>query len=141
MRVVLAICCLAAWCLYLGQLLSVIDFKMAQRLGLQERPATTDPIIEPLELWTARWDLCWLWTLPAAGILMLIDHAWWPLAAMIGGGAFVDTGGREAAKNLGLRQHGVQTGSPGENRIVIAVYVYLIAVGMLAIVAGLFEMT
>ena len=141
MRVVVAICCLAAWFLYIGQFVSVIDFKLAQRLGLQENPATTDPIVQPLEMWVARWDLCWLWTLPAAGILMLIDHAWWPFAAMLGGGAFVDTGGREAAKGFGLRQHGVSTGSPRENRLATFVFVYFIAVGILAIVTGLLEVT
>ena len=141
MRVVVAICCLPAWLLYIGQVISVIDFKFAQRLGLQEKSATSDAVVERLERWTACWDLWWLWTLPTAGIMMLIDHAWWTVAALIGGSAFVDTGGREAAKNLGLRQHGVRTGTASENRLVIAVYLYFIGVGMLAIVAGVLEMT
>ena len=107
MRVVVGILCLAAWLLYLGQIITVANFGLAQRLGLQETSDHADPLFSHVELWAARWDLWWLWTLPVAGILMLIDHSWWPYAAMIGGGAFVDAGGREAAKIFGLREQGV----------------------------------
>ena len=141
MRIVVGILCLAAWLLYVGQIISVANFGLAQRLGLQETSDHADPLFSHLELWVARWDLWWLWTLPAAGILMLIDHAWWPYAAMIGGGAFVDTGGREAAKVFGLRQQGVRTGSPGQHRLAMGVFMYFIAIGGLAIVIGLLEVT
>lgn len=139
MRVLFGILCLIAGLLYLGQLISVANVRLAQRLGLQESPDHTDPIFSHLELWTARWDLWWLWTLPAAGILMLIDHWLWPYAAMIGGGAFVDAGGREAAKVLGLKGKGVRVGSRREFLAGMAAYVYLIAAGILSIGIGLFE--
>jgi hypothetical protein len=58
---------------------------------------------------------------------MLIGHPWWPYAAMIGGGAAVDTGGREAAKVLGLRRCGVRTGAAGE---------HWLAMGTLGLPAG-----
>jgi hypothetical protein len=139
MRIAVGILCSAAWILYIGQAISVLNFRKAQRLGLQESQDHTDPVHRRLESWAARWDLLWLWTLPVAGILMLIDHAWWPWAAMIGGGAFVDTGGREAAKVIGLRREGVRIGSPGQRRLATATYAYLISTGLMAIVIGLLE--
>ena len=139
MTVLVAILCLAMGILYVGQVISVANLGLAQRLGLQEKPANVDPLFTRLEVWTARWDLVVLWTLPVAGILILLDHAWWPFVAMIGGGVFVDTGGREWAKYLGLRQEGVRTGSPSEQRALVIAYAGMILVGAIAIVAGLAE--
>ncbi len=139
MRVIVGILCLVAWLLYIGQLISVANFNLAQRLGLQESSDHADSLFGHLELWAARWDLCWLWILPVAGILMLVDHWMWPYAAMIGGGAFVDAGGREAAKVYGLRGKGVRTGSQREHHLAVGAYIYLVAIGCLSIGTGLLE--
>lgn len=139
MTIVVAILCLAMGLLYVGQVVSVANLGLAQRLGLQEKPADADPLFTRLEVWTARWDLAVLWTLPVAGVLILLDHSWWPFAALIGGGVFVDTGGREWAKYLGLRQGGVRTGTPSERRALVIVYIIMIVVGAIAITAGLVE--
>ena len=139
MRMIVGLLSLAGWVLYVGQLISVLNVRLAQRLGLQESPASADPLLTHLEVWAARWDLVWLWTLPLAGILMLANHWLWPYAALIGGGAFVDAGGREAAKILGLRERGVRTGSQSEHRLAMGAYVYLIAIGALSILIGVLE--
>ena len=139
MRIAVGILCLALWLVYLGQAISVVNLRLAQRLGLQEKPEGVDALFVTLEQWVARWDLWWLWTLPAAGILMLVDHPWWPYAAMIGGGAHVDTGGREAAKMLGLRQQSVRIGTRGEQQTAMIVFAAFIAIGSLAIAVGLVE--
>lgn len=137
MKTVVGILCLGVGVLYLGQVISVANFGLAQRFGLQETSDHTDPLFSHLERWAARWDLWWLWTLPAAGVLMLTDHPWWPVAALVGGGAAVDTGGREAAKNIGLRQQGVRTGSPGQRRLAMGTFAYLIVSGGLTTAVGL----
>ncbi len=125
--------------IYAGQLLSTLNWELAQRLGLQE--AHAGPLFGRLERWTARWDLVSMWTLAAAGALMLIDHSWWPYAALVGGGVWVDTGGREAAKWIGLRQHGEQLGSSTDQRVYIGGLCAIVALGVVAIVAGLVELT
>ena len=141
MRTIIGILSLPGWLLYIGQLVSVVNFPLAQRLGLQESADSADPMLRPMEFRAAAWDLLWLWTMPSAGILMLAGHEWWPYAAMIGGGAWVDVGGREGAKILGLRKHGVRTGSQGEHNLAMGVYVYFIVVGLLGIGLGLAEVT
>lgn len=123
-----------------GQLLSIIDFEKAQRLGLQEKPEEVDPLVGRLEWGTALWGVLSLGTLPVAGILMLADHSWWPLAALIGGGVYFDTGGREAVKILALHRHGVRVGGPTQLRTFLVTYAVLTAVGCLAVVVGVAEL-
>lgn len=113
-----------------GQLVSVVDFPLAQWLGLQEKDEGTDPLYRRLELNTARWDLLVLWTLPLAGVLMLVDSTWWAWMALVAGGIAVDTGGREIAKILGLRWEGARVGTPSEARFVRGFLAVISAVGL-----------
>ncbi len=140
MAVVIGLICVVAALLYAGQLLSSVNFALAQRLGLQEKAAAADPLHARLELGAARWDLVSLWTVPVAGLLMLLDQAWWPYLGLIGGGAYVDAGGREAAKILGLRDRGVRVGTRNEVRLGFGVFAFLIAVGLFMIAISLAEL-
>jgi hypothetical protein len=97
----------------LAQGVSALNFKLAQQWGLQEKKTETDPLYWRLERNTARWDLLVNWTLPVAGLLMLLDHSWWPFMALVAGGVYADQGGREIAKVLGLRSEGVRVGGEG----------------------------
>ena len=121
----------------IAQLVSTMDFGLAQRLGLQEKDANTEPLYRGLELTTARWDLVVLWTLPVAGALMLADHEWWPRLALVAGGVCVDTAGREVAKVLGLRNHGVKTGSVAEARFLFLFFFIMSLIGVWCIAYGL----
>ena len=113
MRTIIGILSLPGWLLYIGQLVSVVNFPLAQRLGLQESADSADPMLRPMEFRAAAWDLLWLWTMPAAGLLML----------------------------AGLRKHGVRTGSQGEHNLAMGVFVYFIVVGLFGIGLGLAEVT
>ncbi len=137
MRVSIALLSLFGWLLYVGQLISVVNFPLAQRHGLQEPPEQTDPLYSRLELYAARWDVLCLWILPLTGVLILLEHPWWPYAALIGGAIFVDAGGRETAKVLGLRKEGVRSGSSRQFWLAMAVYGYFMVTGMLAVATGL----
>jgi hypothetical protein len=120
-----------------GQLISAIDYSLAQRLGLQESDEQTDPLHRRLELSTARWDLLVLWTLPLAGVAMLIDAHWWPWVALIAGGAYVDAGGREASKLLALRSEGVRIGTEHESRMGLGFLALMAALGLALIAHSL----
>lgn len=113
----------------LGQLISVVNFPLAQRLGLQEKDEGTDLLHRHLELNTARWDLAVLWTLVLAGVVMLADASWWPWAVLIAGGISIDTGGREIAKILGLRAEGIRVGSADEVNLLFGFLALISAVG------------
>ena len=106
--------------------------------GLQDIGDPSD-LTHRLDLWTARFDVLWLWTLPTAGVLMLINHSWWPCAAMIGGAAYIDGLGRYMFTVLGLREQGVWTGSPREWLAIKAIFLPVIVLGGVAIAMSLAE--
>jgi hypothetical protein len=137
MTLLLGVICLVAAVGFATQAVSAVDFARAQRLGFQEMPDNVDPLYGRLEHNTARWDLLTLWTLPLAGLLILLGLAWWPYLGLIGGGVYLDAGGREAAKVLALRAEGVRTGTALDQRLAIAVFGYMILAGLVMIVASL----
>jgi hypothetical protein len=124
------VCVVFGSMILIGQLISAVDFSLAQRLGLQEKDLETEPLFRRLELHTARWDVVVLWTVPAAGVLMLLDHSWWPYLALVAGGVYVDTAGRELAKILGLDIQGVKTGSKHEARLYFGAMGIMLLIGM-----------
>lgn len=127
--------------LFAGQLISALNFPLAQRLGLQEDPESADPLSSRLELMTARWDIMLLWLPPMSGLLMLLDYPWWPAMSLIAGGIYLDTGGREWAKIKCLDMQGVPVGSAKEQMIMKATYGFFIVTGVAAIALALAAMT
>ena len=123
--------------LYLAQIISSINFPLAQRLGIQEKAETSDMLLQRSERYTAYWDLLMLLWLPAAGILMLIDHPWWPIMSLMGGSIYLDTSGREAVKNLSFRHAGFKAGTANEQRIFFASYIIMAVIAITVIAFSL----
>jgi len=119
--------------LVIAQIISVLNFPLAQRFGLQEKPESADPLMRFLEYNTAIWDLVTVIWLPVAGLMMILDLTLWPVFALIGGAVYVDAGGREAAKNLGLQKAGIRTGSKREKFLFSLTYLIMILLGLSAI--------
>ena len=115
--------------LYSAQLISSVNFKLAQRLGIQESPGETDSVLQTAERYTAYWDLVTLWCLPLAGLLMIIDHRWWPVVALVGGAIYLDASGREAAKIISLKKEGFRLGSTQQQRVFFASYIVMAVIG------------
>ena len=109
--------------LYLAQIISSINFQLAQRLGIQEAAESTDPILQRSERYTAYWDLIALGWLPLSGILMIIDYEWWPIMSLIGGAIYLDTSGREAVKNISFRHEGIKVGTEKQKKLFFASYI------------------
>ena len=128
---------IAGGLLYAGQLISTVNFPLAQRLGLQERPDNVDPVIGQLERKAAGWDLIAIWTAPVAGLLMVWNDTLWPAASLVAGAIYLDAGGREWAKILGLRAHGVPVGSAKERAIIFGTFAFFIITGIAGIALGL----
>ena len=123
--------------LFVGQLISSLNFSFAQKIGLQENPAHADPLVQRAERYVAYWDLVTLGWLPLSGILMLLDHSAWPLMGFFGSAIYIDTAGREAAKNLSLKHHGLQVGAPGQHRFFFATYIIMLILGLLTLAVSL----
>ena len=124
--------------LYLAQVISSVNFRLAQRMGIQEKPEETDALVQRSERYTAYWDLVTLGCLPLAGALMIANHGWWPILALIGGAIYLDAAGREAMKNLGFRHEGIRAGTEKQQKVFFASY---LAMAVIAIVLMVFSVS
>jgi len=120
--------------LYLAQVISSISFKLAQRLGIQENPEVTDSLLQRSERYTAYWDLLVLGWLPVSGVLMIIDHEWWPIVSLIGGTIYLDTSGREAVKSMSFRHEGIKMGTYKQQRLFFSSYICMALIALALII-------
>ena len=123
--------------LYVAQVISSIDFQLAQRLGIQERPEDTDAILQTAERYTAYWDLLVPAWLPLAGLAMIVDHAWWPILGLLGGAIYLDAAGREAVKIISLRKEGFRLGTQTQQRLFFSSFIVMAIMGLVVIAYAL----
>lgn len=126
--------------LYLAQIISSVNFPLAQHLGIQEKPETSDTLLLRSERYTAYWDLLTLLWIPIAGILMVANHHLWPVMSLIGGTIYLDTAGREAVKNLCFRHEGVKVGTDKEQRVFFACYIVMAVIAIIAIMYSIISL-
>ena len=125
--------------LYVGQLISSVNFTLAQKLGLQEDPDEADLLLQRAEKYTAYWDLVTLVWLPLSGVLMVINNSSWPLFAFFGGAIYLDTAGREAAKILSFKHEGIRIGSPKQHRLFFSTYLIMAVLAIVVVVYSIGE--
>ena len=120
--------------LYAGQIISSVNFSLAQKLGLQENPGQADQLLQRSERYTAYWDLVTLLWLPLSGILMILNNSAWPLFALVGGAIYLDAAGREAVKILSFKHEGIRLGSAKQHRFFLSTYIIMAVLGIVTIV-------
>ena len=106
--------------LYLAQVISFLNFPLAQRPGIQEKSETSDGLLQRSERYTAYWDLLTLLWLPVGGIVMALNHSRWPVVSLIGGSMYLDAAGREAVKNLSFQYEDIKSGTIKKQQILFA---------------------
>ncbi len=127
--------------LFVGQLVSSLNFGLAQKLGFQENPEFADAILQRSEQYTAYWDIVTLGWFPLAGILMITNHDWWQIISLIGASIYFDTSGREAAKILCFRHEGFRTGTTNQQRLFFATYLIMAGLAILVISYSLYSIS
>ena len=123
--------------LFLVQLISSVNFSLAQKLGVQEKSDQADPLLLRAERYVAYWDVVSLVWLPIAGILMVTDHPWWPVVSLAAGAIYIDAAGREAAKNLSFRHEGIKAGPKKQQNLFFATYIIMLILGIITLVYSL----
>jgi len=126
--------------LFIGQVISSLNFSLAQKLGLQEAPEETDSLVQTAERYTAYWDLVTMVWMPVSGLLMVMNHSTWPFVSIIAGAIYVDTAGREAAKILSFKHAGLRVGPPRQHRFFLSTYLIMAILGIVAIAYALMKM-
>jgi len=113
-----------------GQVLSVLTPKLAEKLGLIEPEADVDIAIYADARGEARWDSITLWTLPFAGILIILNSPLWIYFGMVGGSMYLYFAGRAIFTRLELKRKGVQIGKP---ELLKMYYIFISLWGLIAL--------
>jgi len=125
---ILTIFSLLGW---LGQALSALSPKVATKLELTEPESDVDPTFYADVRGEAIWDTIILWTLPVAGILLILNISLWAYFGLAGGGMYLYFAGRGILTRLAMQRRGIRIGKPG---ILKAYYVFLALWGLIAVV-------
>lgn len=105
---------LLAWA---GQTLTWLSPVTATRLSLVEAEDSVEAVYWADIRGEALWDLLSLWTLVAAGILLIVGHSAWAYLGLVGGGIYIYFAGRGIVTRLELRRRGFRIGEAGSVRL------------------------
>ena len=95
-----------------GQVLSAVTPRLAEQLGLTEPEAEVNTAFYADVLGEARWDSLTIWTLPFAGILIILNSPIWVYFGLVGGSMYLYFAGRAIFTRLVLKRKGVRIGKP-----------------------------
>jgi len=100
-----------------GQMLSALTPKFAEKLGLIEPEADVDTAFYADARGEAKWDSITLWTLPFAGLLIILNSQLWIYFGMVGGSMYLYSAGRAIFTRLELKRKAVGIGRPEQLKI------------------------
>ena len=103
----LTILTLIAW---IGQTITAFSPKLGQSLGLTEPKSDVDPAVYADNRGEAIWDATITWTLPIAGILLMLNNPIWVYFGLVGGGMYLYLAGRFIFTRLFMQRHGIHIG-------------------------------
>jgi hypothetical protein len=125
---ILTICSLLGW---LGQVITAFSPKVAVKLGMTEPESDVDPTFYVDVRGESIWDTMILWTLPVAGMLLMLNNSLWAHFGLVGGGMYLYYAGRGITVRLAMQRRGILIGKPGTLKVV---YVFLSLWGLIAVV-------
>ena len=97
---------------WLIQVINTFQPDLAADLGLNEPEDEVDPAFFADTRGEAVWDVLTLWTLPLAGILLIVDNPLWAYLGLVGGGFFLYFAGRGLVVRGVMQSRGIQIGKP-----------------------------
>jgi len=116
---------------YVGQAISAFWPETAVKLGLMEAQSDVDPAFFADVRGEAFWDTAVLWTLPAAGILLVLNNPIWVYFGLVGGGMYLYFAGRGIVVRRVMRHRNIQIGTPGTLKVA---FTFLTLWGLAAVV-------
>ncbi len=97
---------------WLGQVINAWSPTLAAKIGLAEPEADVDPVYYVDGRGEAIWDALILWTLPAAGLLLILDSPWWVFFGLVGGGMYLYFAGRMLVVRRMMLKRDIRIGKP-----------------------------
>lgn len=114
-----------------GQLVSWFFPDTGTRLSLMEAEETVEPAYFADIRGEALWDTLTLWTMPVAGILLIIDSSAWPYFGMVGGGMYFYFAGRGISTRRSMQKRGYRIGATHNIQVG---YLFLAVWGLMGLV-------
>ena len=106
---------------WLGQVISALWPTVATKVGLTEPETDVDPTFYADGRGEAFWDMAILWTLPVAGILLILNSPWWAYFGLVGGGMYLYFAGRGLIVRVVMQRRGIRIGRPETLKLFYAV--------------------
>ncbi len=103
---------------YVGQVISTFWPDRAVALGLTESEDDVAPAFYADVRGEAYWDTVILWTLPAAGLLLVLGNPLWAYFGLIGGGMYLYFAGRGILVRRVMRRRNIRIGKPETLKII-----------------------
>ena len=90
---------------------------------------------------SAIWDALSLWTLPIAGILLILNNSLWAYFGLIGGGMYLYFVGRTIASNLKLHRNGINIGKSKKLKVKLMILTFWGLLALITILLALMELS
>lgn len=119
-----------------GQAISWLAPSVAERWNLTETEASVDPVFYGDVRGEAMWDTFTLWTMPLAGILLVLGVDAWAYLGLVGGGMYAYFAGRGVATRREIIRRGGRAGDPDELRTAYGALVIWGVAGVLLIIGS-----
>lgn len=130
--VVIVVLSLPCW---VGQAISWFSPPIGERWGLTEAEESVDSVYYGDIRGEALWDTLTLWTMPLAGLLLILGSDAWPYFGLIAGGMYTYFSGRGVATRQAITNRGGRIGAPNDQRVAYAALIVWGVLG-LAIIVG-----
>ena len=102
---------------WLGQVITAFWPETAVSLSFTEPESAVDPAFYADMRGEAYWDTAVLWTLPVAGILLILNSPLWPYFGLIGGGMYLYFAGRGIVVRTVMQQRSIRIGLPKDLKV------------------------
>ena len=116
---------------YFGQAITAFWPGTATKLGLTEPEADVDPTFYADVRGEAFWDTAILWTLPVAGVLLVLNSPVWMYFGLVGGGMYLYFAGRGIVARKVMQHRGIRIGLPEAVKVN---YGFLALSGLIAVI-------
>jgi hypothetical protein len=116
---------------WVGQVITVFWPKTAMRLGFCEPENDVDPVFFADGRGEAIWDTFILWTLPVAGVLLILAQPLWAYFGLVGAGTYLYFAGRGLVVRATMRRRGIRI---GRQQTLLVANIFLFLWGLAAVV-------
>ena len=123
---------------WIGQIIIAFSPKVAAKIKIIEPESDVNQTFFADMRGEAIWDALILWTLPFAGILLIIDNSLWTYFGLVGGGMYLYFVGRTITSHLIMQRHGIHI---GRSRKLKVKYIILTLWGLVAVITIIMAVT